>query len=401
MKRKLYTLTSVLLVCCLLFATTAFALDDTTPAYKAHLTYKDDGSFRILQISDIQDAVIMHPIVKDYIKDIVPATKPDLIVLTGDNISGGTTKSMIPALNKQLVCKAINEFMSVLQGYGIPVAVVFGNHDAETSVTKEEQMAIYRSYSCCIGFDEGSSVYGCGNYNVPIYSSKDSSKIAYNLWMIDSNMYDYDASGKSNGYDYVHQDQIDWYVNTSNELKAQNGGKAVPSMMFQHIIVPEIFDALLEVPAGTEGAVQHGDKYYVLNPSNTRAGVLHEVPCPSNTNGGQFDAVVKQGDVVAMFFGHDHTNSFEVTLRGVDLVATPAITFESYGDAGRGARVIDLAEGSTYYSTHIVTYQELYNNDKAEMERFTMYGNEFSKSQKIQAFFKYIYLKLTSILKFA
>ncbi len=281
----------------------------------------------------------------------------------------------------------------MFEEYGIPVAVVFGNHDAETTVTKEEQMAIYSTYDCCIGFDEGDGIYGCGNYNVPIYSSANNSKLAYNLWMIDSNMYDYDENGESKGYDYVHQDQIDWYVNTANELKAQNNGVSVPSLMFQHIIVPEIFDALLEVEAGTEGAIKKGDKYYILNPENTvPGGVLHENPCPSNTNGGQFAAVKNQGDVVAMIFGHDHVNSFVVNHQGVDLIATPGASFSSYGDEGRGARVIDLDERDlSTYSTDVVTYNELYDGNEAQTLRMKMYGSENSFFERVAAFFKYIF----------
>jgi len=390
MKKKITAILSLFLALSLMLSINSFAINEQTPAYQAHLSFGADGKFKILQLADIQDTFLMFPIVKDFLKDIVPATKPDLIVLTGDNFAGGSCDTGIHAVDILLVKRAIDQYMSVFQGYGIPVAVVFGNHDAETTVNKEEQMAIYRTYSCCIGFDEGSGVYGCGNYNVPIYSSKDSSKLVYNLWMIDSNMYD----TVNGGYDYVHQDQIDWYVNTANELKAQNGGVSVPSMMFQHIVVPDIYDALLQVDAGTAGAVEHNGKYYVLNPANTKSGVLHESPCPSNTNSGQFAAVVKQGDVKAMFFGHDHVNSFQVTYKGVDLVNTPGVNFASYGDEGRGARVITLDKNDTSaYETHVVTYKELYKDDKAFPYRFIMYGSEFSVGDRILAAMEYVLWK--------
>lgn len=387
MKKVFSVIISIVLVFCLVLTAAAAAIRTDTPAYSAHLQFKSDKSFRILQIADIQDGLIMFQIVKDFLRDVVPATKPDLIVLTGDNFSGGSANTGIHTVDLQLVRNGIDQYMSVFEKLGVPVAVVFGNHDAETTVTREEQMQIYSEYDCCIGFDEGEEIYGCGNYNVPIYSSTDSNKIAYNLWMIDSNMYD-EVNG---GYDYVHQNQIDWYVNASNELKAQNGGTPVPSMMFQHIIVPDIFDALLEVPSGTEGAIEHNGKYYTLNPQTTRAGALHERPCPSKTNSGQFDAVVNQGDVVAMFFGHDHVNSFEVEHRGVDLVATPGVTFFSYGDEGRGARVIDINENDlSTYSTDVVTYKEIYEGNELAELRFFMYGSENNLGERFLAFFKYV-----------
>lgn len=358
------------------------------------LQFSSDGEFRIMQIADIQDGPLLFEIVRDFFKDVIPAEKPDLIVLTGDNISAGASSVGIHAVDLLLVEAAIDRFMSIFEANNVPVAVVFGNHDAEELVTKEEQAAIYQKYDNCLIVDEGEDVYGCGTYNVPVYSSKDASKIAYNLWMTDSNMYD----EENGGYDYVHQDQIDWYVNKSNELKAQNGGVAVPSMMFQHIIVNEIYDALLEVPAGTEGAVDRNGKYYVFNPENTKSGIaLNESPCPSTVNGGQFDAIVNQGDVVAMFFGHDHVNNFVVEYKGVDLVNTPGVGFNSYGDEGRGVRIIDIKEGTTDYETRVVTYKEFYGDDAAANARFTLYGGEFEVVDRIAAFFEYIIFSIAAI----
>lgn len=358
------------------------------------LQFNSDGEFRIMQIADIQDGPLLFEIVRDFFKDVIPAEKPDLIVLTGDNISAGASSVGIHAVDLLLVEAAIDRYMSIFEANNVPVAVVFGNHDAEELVTKEEQAAIYQKYDNCLIVDEGEDVYGCGTYNVPVYSSKDASKIAYNLWMFDSNMYD----EENGGYDYVHQNQIDWYVSKSNELKAQNGGVAVPSMMFQHIIVNEIYDALLEVPAGTEGAVDHNGKYYVFNPENTKSGIaLNESPCPSTVNGGQFDAIVNQGDVVAMFFGHDHVNNFVVEYKGVDLVNTPGVGFNSYGDDGRGVRIIDIKEGTTDYETRVVTYKEFYGDDAAANARFTLYGGEFEVVDRIAAFFEYIIFSIAAI----
>lgn len=375
----------------------AFAMLLPAGAEKADagkLQFNEDGSFRIMQVADIQDGPLLLDITRDYLDAIVPYADPDLIVLSGDNISAGASTVGIKAIDLVLVETAIDRYMSIFEEYGVPVAVVFGNHDAEKLVTKEEQMAMYQKYDNCVAIDEGEAIYGCGTYNLPIYSSTDSNKIAYNLWMIDSNMYD-DVNG---GYDYVHQDQIDWYVSKSNELKAQNGGVAVPSMMFQHIVINEIYDALLEVPAGTEGAVERDGKYYTLNPENTRAGVLHEAPCPGTLDSNQFEAVVAQGDVVAMYFGHDHVNSFEVEYKGVDLVNTPGVGFNSYGDEGRGVRVIDIKEGTTDYETDVITYKEYYGDDAAADARFTLYGSEFEVIDRIAAFFKYIIYSVANIL---
>lgn len=387
-------LISVMLVFVMAFAMLLPA-DASAQSTDSKLQFNADGDFRIMQIADIQDGPFLFEIVRDFFKHVIPAEKPDLIVLTGDNISAGASSVGVHAADLLLVEAAIDRFMSIFEENNVPVAVVFGNHDAEDLVTKEEQVAIYQKYDNCLIVDEGADVYGCGTYNLPIYSSKDADKIAYNLWMFDSNMYD----EENGGYDFVHQNQIDWYVSKSNELKAQNGGKAVPSMMFQHIIVNEIYDALLEVPAGTNGAVERNGKYYVFNPENTKSGIaLNESPCPSTVNGGQFDAVKKQGDVVAMFFGHDHVNNFVVEYEGIDLVNTPGVGFNSYGDEGRGVRIIDIKEGTTDYETKVVTYKEFYGDDAAADARFVLYGSEFETLDRIAAFFEYILLCISKVL---
>ncbi len=381
----------------------AFAMLVTAGASNADtkLQFDADGNFRIMQISDIQDGTLLTPATKKFIKEVVTAEQPDLIVLTGDNISAGSATLGTEAVDKLLVKTAINNYMSVFEELGIPVAVTFGNHDAEEKVSKEYQMEVYTSYDCCVAIDEGDGIYGCGTYNLPVYSSKDATKVAYNLWMIDSNMYDEERGG----YDYVHQDQIDWYVETSNALKAQNGGNVVPSMMFQHIIVNEIFDVIVEVPESEKDNYEYVEtenedgsiKYLAIKPENLKAGAINEVPCPSTYNGGQFDAVVAQGDVVAMFFGHDHKNTFEVSYKGVDIVNTPTAGFGSYGDYGRGVRIIDINENTTEYETEIVEYVDFYADNDSMLAQYDLYANESSVGTVVAAFFKTVWYTIINL----
>ncbi len=376
---------SILLAVILAFGIFMPAFAESNASEK--LQFDKDGNFRIMQIADIQDGTVLTPATKTFLREVVIDAQPDLIVLTGDNISAGSASIGIKAIDLQLVKRGIDNYMSVFEEIGIPVAVVFGNHDAEEIVTKEEQMEFYTAYDCCIAVDEGEALYGCGTYNVPVYSSADASKVAYNLWMIDSNMYDED------GYDHVHKDQIDWYIRTSNELKAQNGGKAVPSMMFQHIVVKEIYDIISEIPATEKDkleCVEDNGKYYAFNSENYVTGELNEMPCPPSKNGGQFEAVRNQGDVVAMFFGHDHKNSYVVNYQGVDLVNTPGAGFGSYGDHGRGVRIIDINENTTDYKTSVITYLDFYADSNYMLAQFELFGNEFNAGEKIVAFFKTI-----------
>ncbi len=324
------------------------------------LKFNEDGSFKIIQVADLQDTE--NPVKKtnEYLRKIIEDEDPDLIVLTGDNISDSVARGFTDAHSEQKVRKAIDSFMSLFEEYGVPVAVTFGNHDAEGYVSKEKQMRIYNEYDCCVAIDEGEAITGCGTYNLPILSS-DGTKIAYNLYVFDSNMYD----GLNGGYDHVYSDQIDWYVETSNALKEQNGGVPVPSMVFQHIVVNEIDAALVETD-NPDGAVQIGDKFFVL-PENA-SGTLREAPCHGTVDSLQFEKMVEQGDVKAMFFGHDHKNDFVVPYMGIDLVNSPAAGFGGYGSDNRGVRVIELNEEDTStYETRLIEYLKTYCTEPVDV----------------------------------
>ncbi|MBQ5592323.1 MAG: metallophosphoesterase [Clostridia bacterium] len=357
-------------VLCVLMLATTLCFGVSAEKDFGKLQFNDDGSFKILQVADLQDNMQLNGAVKAFLEEAIIREQPDLVVLTGDNISGGSCRTDISkALDTRRCEKAIDQFMSIFEAYQVPVAAVFGNHDNENALSKEDLFDIYESYDCFIGTDEGEALYGCGTYNLPIYSSKDADKMMYNLWMFDSNTYDEELGG----YDYVHDDQVEWYVNKSNELKAANGGVAVPSMTFQHIIVKEIFD-LIESGENIEGALLHQDgKDYVFKDGVLKAGYLKEYPCPGTRPSKQFPAMVNQGDVVAMFFGHDHNNTFEVVHSGIDLVATPGFTFNSYGNEDRGVRIINLNEEDTStYETHLVQFADYFADNKMAMANYNM-----------------------------
>ena len=324
---------------CMLCALSAPALSAVqTPAEKAHLHFGTDGKFRILNFSDFQEETDLNARSRVFIRKAVYAASPDLVVLTGDNIYG-TKLSSGSETAPSIAC-----FMEIFEELGIPVAIVFGNHDDEGSaLSREAQMAIYNSYSVSISYDEGSSLDGCGTYNVPIYADADSDDVRFNLWMFDTH--------KS----VMGQDQLNWYASQAAALKANNGNRSVPAIAFQHIIVREIFYALKSASSSTEGAVKNkvSGGYCVLPDNAAPGSVMRESPCPGSSF-GEFAAVKAQGDVIAIVCGHDHINQFVVPYQGIDLINTPSAGFGAYGDEDmRGARVIDIDISGTY-TTHMI-----------------------------------------------
>lgn len=104
------------------------------------LRVRDDGRFRIVQISDThmvtgvgvcRDAIDAHgnnlpkseadPLTVDFIGQILDVEKPDLVILTGDQLHHDISDSQSALL--KLVAPFIQR--------SIPWAAVFGNHDSE------------------------------------------------------------------------------------------------------------------------------------------------------------------------------------------------------------------------------------------------------------------------------
>jgi predicted MPP superfamily phosphohydrolase len=317
----------------------------------------NNGKFKIMVIADIQDNAEVSPYTMEFITAALDTEQPDLVVLTGDNIQGSAPSLII---NKSAVKSSIHQFLTPIAEHHIPFAVVMGNHDPETIMSKEEQMNYYMSYDNCLAQvnEIGSSI---GNYNLVI--DDDQGNPALNLWFFDSN--NRIRSEYGTGYAYITDGQINWYEGAQAQLKASNNGTAVPSIVFQHIPVPEIYDLLIEVPKDTSGAVEGYGKweehYFVLNPELVTSGNLNEGPCPPDFNNGQFGSWLEQGDVFAAVFGHDHVNDFKGNLEGIDLMYTPGVGFYSYGNGyNRGVRIIELDQNDPQaYSTRLVYYSDL------------------------------------------
>ncbi len=375
-------LISVFLSIAMIFTLSAVAFA-AVPGENDVLRFDENGEFKIFNICDIQDNYPIHKTAVAFIKDMIEIHEPDLVILGGDNSVG-------PAATKEL---AIEELCNIFVECETYFTFVFGNHDDEQGVSREELLEMYKRYGgkYCLAYDADPALTGVATHNLTVKSS-DGSKIAYNLYMFDSNSYTSDEEGNHLGYDCVHEDQIEWYKSTAAAVKEANGGETVPAMAFQHIVVQEAFEKLfIESPFNLGSLTLNFDgKYYTYLPyvHDIKDGFLLEAPCPGYYNYGQFDAFVETGDVVAVFSGHDHPNSYTVTKNGVDIVNTPGASFESYGDNSvRGLRMITLNENDTSsYESEVLTVSEYILGDGAYLTDFgeiTTLDAVFGMLQKI------------------
>ncbi len=366
------------------------------------LQFREDGTFKILQLADIQDGLYLRPLTKKFIEDLLDKTQPDLVVLTGDNI--GPNKALSKMGNKNL----IKNVMEIFEERGVKVAAVFGNHDAENKCNKDEQFAIYQEYLCFIGAEteEAKALSGCGTYNIPIMSSKDDSKTVFNLWMIDSQ--EYNNENDLGGYGCVQKDQIEWYEKTEKALAEKNGGSPVPSLAFQHIIIPEIWDVLLKTgEADDKGEIISTTDDYVKEYSIVKKNsvytlpeeyrgedaFLSETPCPPEYSNGQVQSMIENGNVLGIAVGHDHKNSFVIPYEGVDIIQTPTVGFGSYGDDNRGARIITLNENDlSTYETDVIFFRDYYTtDDKAFNNRVIANSDAYTVVERLLALVKWLF----------
>lgn len=324
------------------------------------LKFNQDGKFKILVFSDTQDDAFPNRAMLILMERALREFRPDLVVFDGDNVSQDVT-----FLNRA----AIRQLIEPVKRLGIPYSYVYGNHDAERNVPKDVQLKHYQENGTCLTYNADSSIHGYGNCNHTILSS-DGSDIAFNIWMIDSNMYH-----ENGGYDIVYPDQVQWYKRTSEALE-QEAGHKVPSLVFQHIIPPEIFDYLEPAPADTTESDKFHigrDNYFLLkfkdNAPLAPGAILQEFPCPPNYNTDEVEVMAQRGDILAITSGHDHVNKFTVNMEnGIDIIQTPGMSYQSYGaDNVRGFRVFTLDENDPWaYETETYTYFDFMTQEEID-----------------------------------
>ncbi len=325
-------ITSILLILTMIFsfAFIGNAAEDTA------LTFGDDGKFKIMVINDTHDDETTD---KRLVKGLTAALeqeKPDLVVFNGDIFY---ERFISPS--KAKLCKSMDGIFSVVEAAEVPFALTFGNHDTQYGVSAEELMDYVRAnFTYCVANSNGPDA---GTYNLPIYSADGS--IGANVYLFDTHSKD-----ENGDYDGVSEEQIAWYEAVSDSLKAQNGGEAVPSYVFEHIPVRQINSILEVVPFGTENATFTPDGYKIVAPDKYMGGNFYEFPNPTgDTSNRQYESWCEKGDVVAAFFGHDHTNSFYgKTDEGIILGYGAGFGWKAYGMSGdsRQVKLITIDESN-------------------------------------------------------
>lgn len=309
------------------------------------LKFNADGKFKILLFGDIHEtddyeASLKFKDMQKLMNAALDEYKPDLCVLLGDNCNTKVYQDS-PEKFKKMVA----DLVAPITSRKIPVAAIMGNHEHDHGNDDKIVEVYNQTEGVIMRNDTPPEVTGNANFKELIYSS-DGEKPAFCLWFIDSNNCCEDRTVSH--YDYVHKDQIKWFEEESAKLKEINGGKPMPSFVFQHTPVYEEYELLRkarfwEIPFAVKGHNTREKTFYVRKKGTE--GYVGEGPCAPDVNMGQFASWKKVGGVLGAFFGHDHLNDFSGYVDGIFMAQHKTAGFRAYTDGCRSCvRLVTIDE---------------------------------------------------------
>ncbi|EPS43820.1 hypothetical protein H072_2089 [Dactylellina haptotyla CBS 200.50] len=251
------------------------------------------GKFKIIQVADLHLSTGVGecrdewPVIKgtkceadprtlEFVGKILDEEKPDLAVLTGDQVNGESSPDSQTPLFKMA---------DIFIKRGIPYATIYGNHDDEGSLKRHELMALTETLPLSLSEPGPETVPGVGNYHLQIMSHK-ADHPAATLYFLDTHSYSPDERNYP-GYDWIKPEQVQWFLDERESLSArikQYSGIHL-QMAFIHIPLPEYTHKNVIVGEWREG-----------------------VTAPRfNTN---FSKALMDSGVGIVTCGHDHANDY-------------------------------------------------------------------------------------------
>lgn len=306
------------------------------------LSFKKDGTFKIVQFTDTH---YMHGNPKSdttllLIERVLDAEKPDMVVFSGDIVTGKPIREGWDAITQFVIDRKI------------PFAVNLGNHDHEQGLTRDDIAAFVTSYPFNLNSRSNIAPDRVMDNIIPIYSSTKPLKEAALIYCFDSGAYS-TIEGVP-GYDWITPAQIEWYRTKSLEYSVKNNFKPLPALAYFHIALPEY-------------------RLAFNDEKNVRFGERKEDECSPVLNTGMFFSMKQMGDIMGTFVGHDHVNNYIVDYHRIALAFGHFSGWKTtYTADTNGARIVILKEGKREFDTwlhqlngtilHKVTYPDDFRN---------------------------------------
>lgn len=286
MRGKTWRILNIILGCCLLavgcfslyvsLSTQGEKIGSPLSLSKENVLSSPLDELKILQLADMQFYSRIGEITAfRTARKTISKAKPDMLVLTGDNVSMDSKKIHV------------RQLATFLDTFEIPWALVMGNHDYESCASAQTQSEIYEQAKYSL-FKKGTVENSYGNY---AYKVQLDGAICYALLFMDSG---------STGFEEKH---VAWYEETVSALGTDGDGKKLKSGVFFHIPTEETALAY---------------EAYLLDPT-LGSGEKNEDFCLQERNVGLFAKAKELGSTNAFIYGHDHINSLVMNYQGIQL----------------------------------------------------------------------------------
>ena len=288
------------------------------------LRFGSDKTFKIAQFTDMHlDPSKPRRLVEAEktfarLDRILATERPDLVVFTGDVVTGAPAEGMWRRL------------LDTMTARRVPFCVVLGNHDSEQDLSRQQIGRIVTSYPGSLNTLDAAGELADRELEILGSGSR---RPAWLLYCLDS--HSESLLEGIDGYDWFRPEQVAWLRDRCTARRTANGGRAVPSLAFFHIVLPEYLAAW-------------------RNPSNTHIGRAAEAECPGALNTGMFAAMIETGSVAGTFVGHDHDIDYLVAEKGVCLgYGRFSGDNTTYNNLRPGVRLLLLTEGERGFETWI------------------------------------------------
>lgn len=302
----------------------AWSVDTPYAEQKTVTLEAGEEDFRILVLTDVHRknhgtfaAELGINYLLDFVSELaidklVEKTDPDLILVLGDTVL--TQRNDIET----------QKFADMMDGYGIPWAPVFGNHDDEGRADKAALAEIYESSEYCL-FDYGpDGLHGAGNYVIEIVRNGET---AHALFMMDSGSSKEFEAGTAG----INDAQVQWYAWNMAAFESEYGYKPA-NMAFFHI--PTL-------------AYTQIDEYI--------AGYRYEASCNENSGDVILEAMLENNGT-HVFVGHDHANNFIAAYNGMKIGYATKSSDNCYFKAGLTGGTLLSVSGDNKVKEEIVLF---------------------------------------------
>ena len=310
---------------------------------------KPDEAFTVLNLSDSQltsaewhEGTVTRDVIIYTLNELINRIDPDMITLSGDLAWAEEIGSY-------------RNLAEILDGYGIPWAPVWGNHDNEKDFGAVDRVEmLYSAYKNCI-YQAGDPNLGNGNY---IISIQENGAPITGIFMVDSHntsTYIGPDDVKFSGYSTLNDDQRSWYGYGVENMK-DLGYK--DSMIIMHIPIfayktafEEAFNSEYD-PMLITWEESSDDKYWNEGYESS-FGVHYKPSGTPPVDDGMFELIKNHGHTSLVLAGHDHTNNFVINYKGITLAQALHLGMGSYWHQSlNGGTVIKINSDGIYDIYH-------------------------------------------------